>query len=109
MISFSTVIRKFEVKGGWTYIDIPSVLALKLKPGNRQSFRVKGTLDKLAVKRLAVMPVGNGNFIIPLNAKLRKGLGKSHGASLRARLEEDKAPYKPDADLLLCLQEEPGA
>ena len=109
MISFSTVIRKFEVKAGWTYIDIPSVLAQKLKPGNRQSFRVKGTLDKLAVKRLAVMPVGDGGFIIPLNATLRKGLGKRHGATLRAKLEEDKTPYRLDADLVQCLAEEPGA
>ena len=109
MVTFVATIQRFEAKGGWTYVIVPATVAEKLKRGNRQSFRVKGHLDQLPVKSLAVMPMGNGKFMIPLNAKLRKGFGKSAGAKLRLALTEDKAPRRYDTDLLLCLNEEPGA
>lgn len=45
MIKYNTIILKFGTKGektGWTYIEIPADIAKKLKPGFKQSFRVKG-------------------------------------------------------------------
>ena len=112
MIKFTTTILKFNKKGektGWTYIEVPGDVAQQLKPGNKKSFRVKGRLDDFKIAGIALMPMGDGSFIMPLNLKLRKGIGKRHGAMLRVSLEEDKAPVIINADLIECLNEEPDA
>ena len=44
MIQFTVTIHRFEKQGektGWTYIEIPSDIAQKLKPGNKKSFQGK--------------------------------------------------------------------
>jgi hypothetical protein len=112
MIEFSTTILKFDEKGektGWSYISIPSRFAQQLQPGNKKSFRVKGKLDKLPISKVALLPMGDGNFIMPLNAKMRKELGKRKGASVHVQIEPDHAPLLPDRDLMLCMKEEPEA
>jgi hypothetical protein len=109
MVAFTATIKRFNAKGGWTYIIIPSALAQRLKSGNKRSFRVKGLLDRFPVKALSLMPVGNGDFMLPINAALRKGTGKQQGDKLRVSFQLDKAPLRFDADLLLCLREEPAA
>ncbi|MFZ9388113.1 MAG: YdeI/OmpD-associated family protein [Chitinophagaceae bacterium] len=112
MIQFTTTIRKFDAKGektGWTYIEIPADLAEKLKPGNRQSFRVKGKLDKQKVTGQALIPMGGGAFILPLNAELRKTIRKGKGAMLEVRLEPDDSGFVFNADFMTCLEDEPAA
>ncbi|MDB5134847.1 MAG: hypothetical protein JWP37_1450 [Mucilaginibacter sp.] len=113
MIEFTTLILQFADQGektGWTYIEIPADLAQQMKPGNKKSFRVKGMLDGFAVKGMALMPMGEGNFIMALKAEVRKGIHKKAGAMLQVRLEEDK-DFKvemPD-DLKDCFDFEPEA
>ncbi len=112
MVQFITTILKFDEKGeksGWTYIEIPFKIAEKLKPGYRQTFRVKGTLDDYAIKQLALLPMGDGSFIMPVNVQMRKGIGKRKGATVSVQLEEDTSPVKPPADLMECLKDEPRA
>lgn len=112
MISFVTIIHRFEKQGektGWTYIEIPADLAQKIKPGNKKSFRVKGRLDKFAIKEIALLPMGGGSFIMAINASMRKGIGKRHGAMLKVEIEEDKSEPSFDKDLIECLREEPEA
>jgi hypothetical protein len=98
-------------KTGWTYIDIPADIAQQLKPGNRKSFRVRGTLDSFAISGVALMPMGEGNFILMINADMRKGIHKrGEGAMLQVSLEED-VDFKlvvPD-DVYECLADEPEA
>lgn len=75
MIEFKVVIEKFSKQGektGWTYIEISSEIAQKLKPGNKKTFRVKGFLDNFYFEGIALLPMGGGNFIMPLNASHRK-------------------------------------
>ncbi len=113
MIEFNTIILQFAEQGektGWTYIEIPADIAQQMKPGNRKSFRVKGMLDGFAVAGMALMPVGEGNFVMALKAEVRKGIRKSAGALLQVKLEEDK-DFKiemPD-DLQECFDFEPEA
>ena len=113
MIQFITTILQFAEQGektGWSYIEIPADMAQELKPGNKKSFRVKGMLDGLAVKGMALMPMGEGNFIIALKADIRKGIRKNAGAMLQVSLEVDN-DYKieiPD-DLQECFDFEPEA
>ena len=112
MVSFSTTILKFDEQGektGWTYIEIPAEYAAKLKPGNKKSFRVKGKLDEHPIKGIALMPMGEGNFIMPINAAMRKGIGKRKGAKLSVKLEVDDSPVMLSSDLLDCLADEPRA
>jgi hypothetical protein len=112
MVSFTTIILKFAEKGektGWTYIEVPAECAEKLRPGNKKSFRVKGRLDDFSIRGVALMPMGEGGFIMPLNAEIRKGIGKRKGAKLSVRIEADETPIKPSADLLDCLGDEPKA
>jgi hypothetical protein len=112
MVKFTTIIEKFGEMGektGWTYIPVSAEIAERLKPGCRQSFRVKGKLDALVIEAQALIPVGDGKFILPLKADLRRKLGKKKGDALVVHIEEDKKPYQIDEDLLECLEDEPAA
>ncbi len=112
MVQYTTTIHRFEKQGektGWTYIEIPADLAQQLKPGNKQSFRVKGKLDNYKITGIALLPMGGGSFIMALNAAMRKGIGKRHGAMLKVQLEEDKKGYQLNKDFVECLQDEPKA
>ncbi|ASU36325.1 YdeI/OmpD-associated family protein [Mucilaginibacter xinganensis] len=113
MVTFSTIILQFAEQGektGWQYIEISADIAQQLKPGTKKSFRVKGMLDGLAINGVALLPMGGGNFIIPLKADTRKALHKNCGAMLQVSIEEDK-DFKialPD-DLADCFEFEPEA
>jgi hypothetical protein len=112
MISFSTTILQFAEQGektGWTYIKIPAAVAAKLNPGVKKSYRVKGKLDDFKVEKLALVPMGEGDFILSVNAIIRKGIGKRKGATVKVQLEMDHAPILPPAELIECLQDEPEA
>ncbi|RYG53358.1 MAG: DUF1905 domain-containing protein, partial [Chitinophagaceae bacterium] len=50
-----------------------------------------------------------GSFILPINAAMRKGTGKKHGAMLDVRLQEDKVAYELNPELLECLRDDPAA
>lgn len=111
-VRYKTTILKFRQHGdktGWTYIVIPADVAAKLSPGNKKSFRVKGKLDTFSVKGLAVLPMGKGEFILALNAALRKGIGKREGAILDVQLEIDQSERKLDKEFMDCLAEDPVA
>lgn len=112
MVQFTTTILKFESKGektGWTYIEVPAEIAQKIKPGNKKEFKVKGKLDRHSISRQSLMPMGGGAFIMPLNATLRKAIGKRQGAMLKVQLQEDKAEFVFNADFIECLNDEPAA
>jgi hypothetical protein len=112
MIQFTCIIEKFEKNGektGWTYIFIPFDIAEKINKGVRKSYRVKGKMDKISISQLAMIPMGDGNFIIPLKADLRKKIKKQKGDKLAVTLELDKSELVMSADFLLCLAEEKQA
>ena len=112
MIHFNAIIKKFADQGektGWSYIDVPQEIASKLKPNCKTSFRVKGFLDNYAIERTSLLPMGNGDFIIPVNATLRKALGKRKGAIIRVKLAEDKREVEINKLFLECLADEPVA
>lgn len=93
----------------WTFVRIPAEEAGRISPGSRREFRVKGWLDGHPVRSVCVMPLGDGDFMLPLNAAIRKGTGKSAGAQLQLRLEKDDEPIPLSAELLEGLEEAPEA
>ncbi|HNP23387.1 MAG TPA: YdeI/OmpD-associated family protein [Panacibacter sp.] len=112
MIEFTTSILKFGQQGektGWTYIVIQADLAQQLMPGNKKSFRVKGKLDDYKIEGIALIPMGGGDFIMALNADMRRALKKKQGAMITARLEVDTKPLKISVDFMTCLNDEPKA
>ncbi len=112
MIQYKTIIRKFDEQGektGWSYIEIPQAEAEKLKPGFKKSYRVKGFLDNYKIEKTSLLPMGGGNFIIPLNASMRKALGKRKAAMVFVKLEADHRAVQINAAFLQCLADEPVA
>jgi uncharacterized protein YdeI (YjbR/CyaY-like superfamily) len=53
--------------------------------------------------------MGEGNFILPLNATIRKKVGKTKGQTVQLKIAHDDEPLKPDNDLLDCLADAPEA
>lgn len=121
MQTFTALLRRFGSKGektgratlGWTYIEVPTDVTDALRPGQRTSFRVKGTLDDYAIKLAALIPMGehgaDGAYILPVNATMRRGIGKEAGATVRVTLDVDTDPMPPSADLMACLEDDPAA
>ncbi len=112
MVQFSTTILKFDKQGektGWTYITIPAKIAQKLYPGNKKSFRVKGLLDDFKIDKVSLLPMGEGDFIMAINATMRKGIRKQKGATLKVQLFIDKSPILPPSELIECMADEPEA
>ncbi len=110
-LRFQTAIQKFEKMGektGWSYIVFTSAQAKKLTE-NRVSFRIKGTLDAVPIRQVAVLPMGDGRFILPLNATLRKKLGKQAGDKITVSIEADKKPLQLVPEFVACLKDEPAA
>ena len=112
MVQFTTTIKQFGKQGektGWTYIDVTSDIAEKLMPGNRKGFYVKGKLDNFSMKPTALLPMGGGNFILTLNAEVRKKIGKRKGAMLNVKLQVSLEGYKLNEDFVACLDDAPEA
>lgn len=112
MLQFNTILKQFDEQGektGWTYVEIPAKIAQQLKPNNKKSFRVKGKLDNYDIKGVALMPMGEGDFIMAVNATMRKGIGKRKGDKLKVQLEADNKQPPLSKDLLECLSDEPVA
>ena len=112
MVSFSATIEQFDKQGektGWSYIVVPGAAAKKLNPGVKKSYRVKGKLDSFHIEKVSLVPMGEGDFIMAINAAMRKGTGKRKGTTLKVQLELDTAPILPPPALLECMADEPEA
>lgn len=112
MVRYTTVIRKFGSMGektGWTYIEISAEQAEMLNAGVRTSYRVKGKLDDYRINQIAILPMGNGDFIMPLNATMRKSLGKRAGNSIQVAIQLDVSAFAFSEEFLACLADEPRA
>jgi len=112
MIKFTALLEKFGKKGektGWTYIMIRSEFTEKINPGIKRSFRVKGKLDNFIIKGVALIPMGEGDFIMPINAAMRKGIKKLKGEKIVVQIEKDEAEFKASADFMICLNDDKKA
>lgn len=112
MIQFEIRLQKFSNKGeksGWIYIEISPEQAEALNPGVRVSFRVKGYIDRHPIRQVALLPMGDGSFVLPTNTEIRRAIRKREGDVVRMELYVDDTPLEHSADLLECLNDEPRA
>lgn len=99
------LLEKFPGKGGWTYAAIPEVLKNPHTPFGW--VRVKGRIDGYEIERSKLQPMGNGKLFFPVNAKIRKAIGKQAGDKVHIILFEDKISEQIREELILCLENEP--
>jgi len=112
MEEFRAALQRFDGQGektGWTYIDIPAEVAEALKPGCRTSYRVRGAIDLHPIQGVSLVPMGRGQFILAVNASMRKALKKGKGAQVQVKLEVDDDVWTVPAYVLECLADEPMA
>ncbi len=113
MVQFNAVILQFGEMGektGWRYIEVSAEIAQQLKPANKKSFRVRGKLDSYEISGFALMPMGEGKFIMPIKLEIRKAIRKDAGAMISVSLEVD-VDYKVEIpeDLKECFDFDPEA
>ncbi len=112
MVRFTAIIKKFDRQGektGWTYIEIPASVAKTMNSTNKKGFRVKGKLDNYDFSMVALLPMGGGDFIMALNAAMRKAIKKQKGATVQVQMMVDTNEIKPPVELIECLEDEPQA
>jgi hypothetical protein len=110
MTHFRAEIKHFDQKGeksGWRYIEVTNSIIKTLLPNAKKIFQVKGKLDQYVFSGASLLPMGDGTFILPINATMRKAIRKTTGASIQVTLELDTTPYPMNEDLISLLEEEP--
>ena len=112
MITFNAEIERFDSNGektGWSYVFIPEAIAQQIKPNDKRGFRVRGQIDNLQIAGKSLLPMGGGDFILPLDGKIRKQLKKEAGHPVSLSLEHD-VDFKIEMpeDLEVCLAQEDG-
>jgi len=110
MVKFITSLQKFEKNGektNWTYIMISSAIANTLNPNTKKSFRVKGKIDSYDLHHAALLPYGNGDFILPINAAMRKVIRKSIGQQVSVQIALDNTIQPLNPDLVICINDAP--
>lgn len=110
MNTFKAILERFDKMGektGWTFIRIPPKITQKLSPGNKKAFRVKGHLDAFPIQEVALIPMGEGEFIMAINAQMRKGIRKEKGAEINVKLELDETPMVICPEFMEALEFEP--
>jgi hypothetical protein len=80
-----------------------------MNSSNKKGFRVKGKLDNYDFYMIALLPMGGGDFIMALNAAMRKAIKKQKGASVQVQMMVDTNEIKPPVELIECLEDEPEA
>ena len=94
---------------GWMYVEVPRAITEQLKPGYRKAFRVRGEIDGHPFAGLALIPKGEGDYLLAINGTLRKVLKKGVGDFLSFRLTEDTDfVIEVPEELEWCLSEEEG-
>ncbi|HEX7753954.1 MAG TPA: YdeI/OmpD-associated family protein, partial [Niabella sp.] len=62
--------------------------------------------DTHPISGVFLLPMGDGTFILPVNAAMRKGIRKKEGAMAAVTLQPDAKKYELNRELMECLQEE---
>lgn len=112
MIQYTTTILQFDKKGektGWSYIEVSESQANQLNRDCKVSFRVKGKLDNYVLEKTALLPMGDGSFILPVNGKIRKAIQKHCGDKVKVTMQLDNRALTLSRDLMECLADDPYA
>lgn len=99
-------LERFHGKGGWTYIRIPAE-DLEERLNGKQ--KLKGRIDTYTIENYRLMPMGEGAYMLPLKAEIRKAIRKKEGDQVQLLLYPDTGTLKIPDELAQCLYNEPEA
>lgn len=101
------LLEKYPGKGGWTFARINGITKTAKSPFGWK--KVRGTIDSYEIRKYHLMPMGDGNFFLPVKAEIRKAIHKTEGDRVHIVLYPDNEPLEVPEELLQCLQDEPSA
>ncbi len=90
-LRFTSVLERSDNKLWGCHFRIPSRIAKQLMNGDGR--RVVCTLNDAAEYQRAMIPHGNGSFVITVNKKLRDSLGLTFGMEVEVSLRRDESQY----------------
>jgi len=91
----------------WTYVIIPELPSIYKARGG--TIRVRGFIDSYELKQYNLLPMKDQRMFLPLNAAVRKKIGKKEGDYVHVVLYHDASPVVVPDDLLACLLDAPQA
>ncbi|RYE19719.1 MAG: DUF1905 domain-containing protein [Sphingobacteriales bacterium] len=100
-------LERFDGKGGWTFVRIPELTKDKTRPFGWR--KVKGRIDDYPIKKLSLMPMADGEMMLPVRAEIRKHINKRAGDWVQITLYPDTDVLEVPEELQLCLADEPRA
>ena len=91
MAKFTSTLERSTNKLWGSHFGVPKFVARKLIDG--KSRRVVCTLNGSAEHQCALLPHGNGSFVISVNKKLRDNLKLEFGMPVQISLRKDDSKY----------------
>ncbi len=90
-LHFTSTLERSTNKLWGAHFEVPEKVAKQLVEG--QDRRVVCTLNESVEYQCALLPHGNGTFVISVNKKLRDQLRMKFGMEVEVRLKKDRSEY----------------
>lgn len=76
---------------------------------SKRNWKVRGSIDGFEIRKYHLMPMGNGSFMLPVRAEIRKKIKKQEDDSVQVILFLDDEPLEIPEEMQICMNEEPDA
>ena len=100
-------LQKMQMKGGWTYIELPDIPKHLKQPFGWVP--VKGSIDTYEIKQFKLWTMKSGNMFMPIKAEIRKKIKKTEGDWVHVILYYDDSPLVIPDEFMVCLLDAPKA